>query len=233
MLFILRQQYSLYKTYEKEIADCDVQIQAQLHKMASTKPQAGIPTAPQSCSCETKHKTKANDELRKVLHQVAGVDLTAIDGIDTRTSQVVLSEIGTDMSPWPTEKHFTSWLGLCPNHQVSGGKILKRHTRRVINRASIALRCAAYTLLRSRSALGAKYRRLRARLGAPKAITAIAHHLARLIYRMIRFGHEYVDKGVKQYEEKYREQQLHWLQKKAEEFGLQIIDKQPALKAVS
>jgi transposase len=107
---------------------------------------------------------------------------------------LVVSEVGVDMSRWKTEKHFASWLGLCPDNRISGGKVLKRGTRHVVNRASTALRLAASALLRSQSALGAKFRRLRSKLGAPKAITAMAHMLARLVYRMLKFGHDYSTK---------------------------------------
>ena len=117
-----------------------------------------------------------------------------------QNAQTIISEVGVDMSRWKTEKHFASWLGLCPDNRISGDKVLKRSTRHVVNRASTALRLAASALLRSQSALGAKFRRLRSKLGAPKAITAMAHMLARLVYRMLKFGHDYVDRGVEFYE---------------------------------
>ena len=115
-------------------------------------------------------------------------------------SQTILSEVGLDMSRWKTEAHFSSWLGLCPDNRISGDKVLGRGTRRVVNRAATALRQAANTLLRSRSYLGAQFRRLRTKLGAPKAITAMAHRLARLVYRMLKYGQAYVDKGTEYYE---------------------------------
>ena len=157
------------------------------------------------------------------LKRIVGVDLTQIDGIGAVTAQVVLSEIGTDMNRWPSEKHFASWLGLCPDHRISGGKILGRSTRPVVSRARNALRLAAYGLERSQSAIGAKYRRLKRKLGAPKAIVAMAHHLARLIYRMIKYGHDYVDKGMAAYEAKYRGHRLNWLKKQAQELNVQIL----------
>jgi transposase len=150
--------------------------------------------------------------------------LTLIDGVGPVAAQVILSEVGTDMSYWPTEKHFASWLGLCPDHRISGGKILGRSTRHVVSRARNALRLCAYTLTNSKSWLGAKYRRLRARLGAPKAIVAMAHHLARLIYRMIKEGQDYVDKGIEAYEKRYREQRIKLLKKQAKQFNLEIIE---------
>lgn len=157
------------------------------------------------------------------MYRVTGVDLTQTDGLDVGTVQTVISEVGVDMSPWKTEHHFSSWLGLSPDNRISGGKVLKRGTRKVVNRAATALRLAAWSLLRSQSALGANFRRLRARLGAPKAITAMAHKLARLIYRMLKYGKEYVDKGMAYYEEKYRQQQLKWLTKQAAALNLQLV----------
>ena len=141
-------------------------------------------------------------------------------------AQTVISEVGLDMSRWKTEAHFVSWLGLCPDNRISGDRVLSKGTRHVINRAATALRMAATTLLRSRSYLGAQYRRLRTKLGAPKAITAMAHKLARLVYRMLKYGQEYVDKGMQYYEQRYRNQQIHLLQKKAAQLGLQLV---PAL----
>jgi len=157
------------------------------------------------------------------LYRVTGVDLAQIDGIEVQNAQTIVSEVGVDMSRWKTEKHFASWLGLCPDKRISGGKVLKRGTRQVVNRASTALRLAASALLRSQSALGAKFRRLRSRLGAPKAITAMAHVLARLVYRMLKFGHEYVDRGIQFYETKYRHQQLQWVAKQAAALSMQLV----------
>jgi transposase len=127
------------------------------------------------------------------------------------------------MSRWNTEKNFASWLGLCPDNSVSGGKVLHRGTRQVVNRAATALRVAAWTLIRSQSALGANFRRLRSKLGAPKAITAMTHKLARLIYRMLKFGAEYVDKGMDAYESRYRQQQMKWITKQAAALNLQVV----------
>ena len=186
------------------------------------KVTAEAPLPPPKRNQKSRKSAPAFD-LRGQLYRVSGVDLTGIDGINVLTAQILISEIGLDMSRWPTEKHFASWLGLCPDHRISGGKILKRGTRRVINRAATALRLAASTLRNSKSALGANFRRLRARLGAPKAMTAMAHKLARLVYRMLKYGKEYVDKGMEHYEAKYRAQQVKWLTKQAKELNLQLI----------
>ena len=161
-------------------------------------------------------------DLNRELQRITGVDLTRIDGIDVMIAQTPLSEVGVDMSRWKTEAHFASWLGLCPDNRVSGDKVLRRGTRHVVNRAANALRQAANALIRSRSYLGAQYRRLRTKLGAPKAITATAHRLARLVYRMLKYGQRYVDKGTEYYEQRYRNQQIHLLQKNATKLGFQI-----------
>lgn len=137
-------------------------------------------------------------------------------------AQTLVSEVGLDMGRWKTEAHFASWLGLCPDNRISGDKLLGKGTRRVINRAAMALRMAAYALMRSRTYLGAQYRRLGTKLGAAKAITAMAHRLARLVYRMLKYGQRYVDKGAEYYEQRYRLQQIQLLSKKAAKLGLQI-----------
>jgi len=127
------------------------------------------------------------------------------------------------MGRWKTEAHFASWLGLCPDNRKSGDKVLRRGTRHVVNRAALALRIAANSLLRSKSYLGAQYRRLCTKLGAPKAITAMAHRLARLVYHMLKYGQQFVDKGMEYYEQRYQNQQIQLLQKRAAKLGLQLV----------
>jgi len=161
-------------------------------------------------------------DVRGELYRISGTDLTQIDGINIMTAQTIIAEVGVDMSRFPTEAHFASFLGLCPDNQITGGKVLHRGTRHVQNRAATALRMAASTLWRSKTYLGAKFRRLRARLGAPKAITAMAHMLARLVYRMLKYGEKYVDKGMNYYEEKHREHEIRTLQKRAAQLGMEI-----------
>ena len=226
LLFLLRQEVDLYDLYQQRILECDRRVAAQLHSFASKQVKSA---ATQAAPVRPKriHKPKGNAprfDLGTELERITGVDLTRIDGIDVLTSQTLISEIGTDMGRWKTEAHFASWLGLCPDNRISGDKILRRGTRSVVNRAATALRMAASTLLRSRTYLGAQYRRLRTRLGAPKAITAMAHKLARLVYRLLRYGQQYVDKGLEHYEQRYREQQTALLRKKAASLGFQISE---------
>ena len=206
LLFCLKTALETYRFSENKIQQCDHCIERQL---ASFEIRTPLPNARQS--------------LRTQLHQVCGVDLTKIPGIKEQAAQIIISEVGLDMSPWNTEKQFSSFLGLCPNNLITGGKILRRATRKVYNRAADTLRLCAQSLTHSKSALGAKYRRLRARLGAPKAIVAMAHHLARLVYRMLRYGENYVEKGIEHYEEKFRLQRIKWLRKEAKSLNLQLV----------
>ena len=167
-------------------------------------------------------KNQAHFDLKTTLYQMAGVDLTQIDGIDALTAQTVLTEIGLDMNKWPTEKHFTSWLGLCPNNDISGGKVKRRRSGKTTNRATTALRVAAQSLARSATTLGAFYRRIKARRDAPKAIVATAHKIARIIYHMLKNRTDYVDRGLEHYNEQQRAQAIKRLQRQATKLGLRI-----------
>lgn len=219
LLFLVQQEVDMYDAYQKRIAECDQQLQIQLASLADVSTAAIDLTTKRKAK---KGKNAPRFDLGSELQRVSGVDLTRIDGIDVMVAQTLVSEVGLDMSRWKTEAHFASWLGLCPDNRISGDKVLSKGTRGVVNRAATALRQAACTLFRSRSYLGAQYRRLRIRLGAPKAITAMAHRLARLVYRMLKYGQSYVDKGTEYYEARFREQQVHLLRKKAAKFGLQV-----------
>lgn len=224
LIFMLRQELDTWDMRQRQMRECDEQMQ-KLLESHQAKPTST--TVPRVKTDRKRNKARGNAphfDLHGELERIAGVDLTRIEGVDVMTAQTLISEVGLDMSRWQTEGHFVSWLGLCPAHEISGGKVLKRRTRKVVNRAATALRMAASTLLKSRSYLGAQYRRFRARLGAPKAITAMAHKLARLMYRMLRYGHEYIDKGMAAYEARYRESQLRLLTKRAQSLGFQLVD---------
>ena len=162
-------------------------------------------------------------DVRTHLYRMTGVDLTAIDGVEAYTSLKVVSEIGTDMSCWPTAKRFASWLGLSPNNRVSGGRVMSSRTNPSANRAAAALRLAANALHRSDSALGAFLRRKKAQLGAPKAITATAHKLARIIYSMLKYGQKYVDAGAEYYERQYRQRALSGAKRRAAQLGYMLV----------
>ena len=227
LLFVLRQHVEFYRIYQEKVTDCDLQLRKHLESLGSkvdlkTQPIGRRPKGKKSS------KNAPGFDLRTELYRITGIDWTQINGIDVLTAQTVIAEAGADLSAFPTEKQFASWLGLSPTNEQSGAKILNRRTRKVVNRATTAFRNAALTLLRSQSYLGAQYRRLRTRLGAPKAITAMARKLACLFYRLIKHGQPYVDKGTEYYETKYREQQIRSLAKRAQKLGLQLIIPQTA-----
>jgi transposase len=219
-LFALRQAVELYDYYQQKIAECDQQI---LKEMQSLETRAA-PAPPGKRKARSRHNPIPYDS-RAELYRIMGVDLTRIDGLNESTVQLILSELGLDLcKKWPTEAQFASWLGLAPNNEISGGKVLRRGTRKVVNRVANALRMCAESLLKSKSALGAYARRLRAKRDAKIAITATAHKLARLIYRTLKYGQEYSDIGQTQYEARYRANVLKSMQKKARALGFQLVD---------
>ena len=222
LLFVLRQHVEFYQIYQKKIHACDLQLRKHLQSLGSKLDLQAQPLGPRPKGKRLSRNTPAFD-LRTELYRITGIDWSQINGIDVLTAQTVIAEAGADLSAFPSEKQFASWLGLCPTNQQSGKKILNRRTRKVVNRATVAFRNAAMTLVRSQSYLGAQYRRLRTRLGAPKAITAMARKLACLFYRLIKHGQQYVDQGTEYYEARYREQQIRSLAKRAQKLGLQLI----------
>ena len=229
-LFELRQALELVEFYQQQIAACDQEIEAHLTRFEDRR--TGQPLADTARRPKVR-RTAHRFDAREHLHRLTGVDLTRIDGIDAPTALKVVAEIGLDMTRWPTEKHFASWLGLAPGSKVSGGKRLSSRTKPSANRAATALRLAARSLYHSHSALGAFHRRLKAHLGAPKAITATAHKLARLIYRMLRFGTEYVDRGQDYYERRYQSRVVANLRRRAQEFGYTLVKQEDLPAATS
>lgn len=218
-VFALKQTLELFDTYQKQIRGCDDQIAAHLSRLESKA--AGELKAPRRV--KNKRRNQPSFNIREETFRISGVDLTQIDGISESSALALIGEIGVDMSPWKTEKHFASWLALCPNNKISGGKVLQRSTRKTANRARDLLRVCAQSLLGSRSALGAFCRRQCSRLGKPKGIVATAHKLALLIYRMIKLGRDYVDIGQDRYEQQYKERALKHLVRKAKDLGFQLV----------
>lgn len=219
-LFILQQELALYDAYQVQLAACDAQIERCLSNFEVISeialPAAGSP----------RRKPQDNQpafDLQTHLERISGVDFTQINGMGALTVQTILSEVGLDASRFPSVKHFTSWLGLCPGSCITGGKVKNSRTRRVVNRAANAFRMAALAAGKTQSALGAFYRRLRTRLGTPKAITATAHKLARIFYRLWSMGESYDDPGVNYYEQRYQEQIVKNLQKKAQALGFNLV----------
>lgn len=227
-LAILRRQLCDWDHVQAQIANCDKDLEQLMKKMPVAEPTPVDPEPPTAGKTGKRQRKKASKNqpdfaIAAELKRMTGVDLTRIDGIQPMTVQTVITEAGLDMSQWPTEHHFVSWIGLAPRKDSSGGKVVRKRTSQVVSRLATALRIAASTLLRSQSYLGAQFRRLRSRLGAPKAITAMAAKQARLVYRMLKYGEEYVDKGTIQYEEKYQQQQLRHLAKQAARHGLALV----------
>lgn len=222
LLFVLRQEMDSYRGCQDQIAACDKQLRQQLQAMESKVDPEAQPLGPRPKGKRARGNAPKFD-LRTELYRLTGVDWSQVDGIDVQVAQTVIAEVGTSLDAFPSEKHFANWLGLCPTNETSGGKVLKRRTPKVVHRAKVAFRQAASTLLRSKSYLGAQYRRLRTRLGAPKAITAMARKLACLFYRLLTRGQKYVDKGAAFYESRHREQQVRSIIKRASQFGLKVL----------
>jgi transposase len=228
-LFALEQAVELVEAYQAKIAACDARIRAHLQRFADRGTGEPPPAGPPARADRHDLSFDATAEL----YRIAGVDLTAIPGLQAHTVLKVLSETGLDMTRWPSAKHFGSWLGLAPNNRVSGGKVLSRRTLPSANRAATALRVAAQSLHRSQSALGAFLRRKAAHLGMPKAITATAYKLARSIYALLSTGTTFVDPGQDAYDRAHTARVLRTLSRRAHDLGYQLVkrDPPPALAA--
>jgi transposase len=218
----LQVSLALWDEYQSQIALVDRAIEEHLRKM-TPKMNEALPPLPAKKTKSSKSKPHAAKfDVRKALYYMVGIDLTEIEGIDGMNALVLVSELGTDFSKWPTVKHFASWLGLCPNWQKTGGKVKSSKTRRGKNRAAQALRMGAFSLMRSDSYLGAYLRGQRSRLGAPKAITATAHKMARILYNMMRYGIAYAKKTESDYQEQQRNRLERNLHRRAKELGYRM-----------
>lgn len=215
-LFALKQALDGFDFIGTQLAECDLEVEQQLQSLQA---HTGAPAKAKRGRARNAPKF----DLRTQLFKMCGVDLTRIDGIDVTTALAVVSETGADLSRFPTVGHFTSWMGLCPGTKITGGKVLSSKTKRCANRAAQALRLAAASLRTSQSALGAYFRRMCARMDKPKAVTAAAHKLARLIYTMLTKGEEYTDQGQDYYEERYRQRVLRNLSQRAQKLGMQLV----------
>lgn len=230
LVFILQQELALYDLHQQQLAACDMQIEQCLLRFDAKTDQ------PPPEAKNKRRKTTQNApafELRKQLYRISGIDFTQIPGLDALSVQTILSEVGLDSTRFPSVKHFCSWLGLCPGARITGGKSLSSQTRSVVNRATNAFRLAAQAVSHSHSALGAFYRRMRSRLGAPKAITATAHKIARLFYKLWSVGGTYADPGENYYEQQYREHLVKHLKKTAQSLGFELVPQPPAVESVS
>ena len=210
---------------KKASCQCDQRLQQYLQQLEDRSHGAGLPEEKRKELLRKKKKGNAPQfDLRAELFRMTGTDLTQIDGIDVTTTMTILREAGWDMSKWKTEHHFVSWLRLCPDNRISGDKIIGKGRLPTNNRVTNALRMAASTLRLSNTYLGAQFRRLRTKLGAPVAIKAMAAKLARLVYRMLRYGMPFIDRGAEFYDAQHRKLQINYLKRKAANLGFQIIE---------
>ena len=234
VLFELRQVLEAYDFYRKQITDCDQELKRYTATVPTREitekqnlPTDASPLSPSKKARRPKNtynrRSKPNFDLASELQRTMGVDLTRIDGIDVITAQVIFSEIGPDLSAFPNENHFASWLTLSPKNDISGGKVIRRVPAAGRNRVANSLRMAAQSLSRSDSYLGARYRRLRARLDGSVAVKAMARYLACLVYRMVTKGQPYVDRGAAHYEAKRKEKERVALQRRAALLGLKLV----------
>jgi len=229
MLFELKQALEVWDLYQKQIAACDERLEKLLSclpaRVRETAVSAGNQPSQPAHNKRSRKKVKNQPrfDLHAELKRVCGADLTTIDGIDVMTAQTIVAELGTDFTRWQDEAHFASWLGLSPNRDISGGKVIRQGTLRVKNRVGTALRIAANTLRHSDSYLGARFRSLQARRGTPKAIKAMARYLACLIYRVFLHGQEWIDRGAREFESRCAQREVAALQRKAAAQGFKLV----------
>lgn len=222
-LFTLKQSLAAYRYYQKLIAACDLEIEQQLKLFDEKLDGKGESLPPLQVRRKKPFSNEPNFDLRSHLYRIFGVDLTAVPGISVLTAHTILSEIGPDLSKFRNSSAFASWLGLCPHNDISGGKVLNVKTRRVNNRVSRALRMAANALFRSQSSLGDFFRRMRAKLGAPAAITAAAHKLARIVFHMLTTREAYDQSSLTKNEKRFRARAEARLRAQAKALGYSIV----------
>jgi transposase len=232
-LFVLKQSLDLFDFFTAQITACDAQIERQF---SAIKPRwdapAKLPRLP-SVKPGSKTKNKPAQSTRQELFRIVGVDLVAVTGLSASLTQTILTEVGTDVSQWPSVKNFASWLGLAPHNDISGGKVLRSRTLKTNNRAGQAFRQAAASVTRSNSAFGAFFRRKRAQLGPAQALVATAHKIARTVYFMLKYKVPFEDMGAEGYETQQRERELVYLKRKAAKLGFDLSPKVPALVATA
>jgi transposase len=224
LLFVLKQEQDGYEFCQQQMAECDRQLAQYLEQREDRSQRVPLPEEKRKGRRRQKKGNTPQFDLREGLFRMSGTDLTRIDGIDVMTATTLISEAGLDMSKWQTEDHFVSWLRLCPDNRISGDKIIGKGRLPTNNRVTIALKMAACTLRLSNSYLGAQFRRLRTKLGGPVAIKAMAAKLARLLYRMLRYGMNYVDKGALFYQAQHRQLQIKQLKWKATKLGFRVVE---------
>jgi transposase len=223
-LFTLQHSLDLFRHYQKKIGELDQKMETFMSELPDRIDVGKFPIPPRrKKSRPHKHRNAPAFDLRTHCYRILGVDLTAIDGIDEITAHTVVTEVGPDLSAFPSASQFSGWLRLCPNHGISGGKILSRQTRKGKNRLALALRTAAATLYHSQSPLGEYYRRMKAKLGPAPAITAAAHKLARIIYHMITTGQAFDPEIVAKQDEKQQLKREARFRRQARDLGYELV----------
>ena len=220
-LFTLRQSLKSYRHYQELIQEVDLQVKQMLQRLPSKTAAGDEP--PKGDKIRRTPWRNEPPQLRNDLYRAFGVDLTEVPGINSLTAQMLLTEIGPNLSRFPTAAAFCSWLRLCPNPKISGGQVLSSRTQPTKNRAALALRLATQGLHRSDSFLGDYFRRMKARMGAPKAMTATAHKLAKIVYRMVTTQQEYDATVFQQQEQRTQLKKSARLHAQARELGFQLI----------
>jgi transposase len=222
-LFVLRQALELYDFYTAQIQACDAEIERTYATIRPDWPAEAQPSFPRKKNHAHSKNMPPNElALRRHLLRIAGVDVPAVDGISVPTAQTILSEIATDMSRWPTVKHFCSWLGLAPKNDITGGKVIRSRTGKTKNRAGQAFRLAASSVTRSDCAFGAFYRRKKSQIGPAQAIVATAHMIARVVYFMLKNQVPYEHISADAFDQRYRAQQIRSLHRKAAKLGFHL-----------
>src|SRR6516164_3429523 len=224
LLFVLHQEQDGYEFCQRQMTECDRQLNHYLEQTEDRSQGAPLPEEKRTERLKKKKGNKPQFDLREGLFRMTGTDLTQIDCVDVMTATTIISEAGWDMSKWETEHHFVSWLRLCPDNRISGEKIIGKGRLPTNNRVTTALKIAASNLRVSDTYLGAQFRRLRTKLGAPIAIKAMAAKLARLVYRILRYGMKYVDRGAAFYEAQHRQLQIKHLKWKAAKLGFKVVE---------
>ncbi len=221
-VFALQQALALYDFYTAQIQECDAEIERHYRVFKPVVDVEQNPLPP-TRKKNTHSKNAPSFDMRTQLYRLTGVDLTAIEGLNEVTVQTILSEIGTDMSRWSTEKHFCSWLHLAPHNDITGGKVVRSRTLKGKNRAAQAFRLAAQAVGRTDTGLGAFYRRKRAKFGPEAAIVATAHKLARIVYHLLKYREPYQEMAREQYERQVREREVAQLTRKAAKLGFTLM----------
>ncbi|MFL5346530.1 MAG: IS110 family transposase [Hyalangium sp.] len=229
-VFALRQALELYEFHQAKVAECDVEVEAVLKELNESR---ATPEKPMPAVRHARGRNEPDFDVRSAMYTLLGADLTQIHGFGAYTVLRLIAECGDDMRKWPTAKHFTSWLSLAPGNKISGGRLLSSKTRRSSNRAASLLRIAAVNIGRTQTALGAFYRRLAARTGKAKAVTATARKLAVLFYNALRHGLAYVDPGASYYEDRYRQRVVHNLERRAKQMGYALVAAEQTPSGVS